>query len=231
MQNGGRPLRRQWNRVPDQDIFKRWGPAIEDVIPIIGRGVGGDHLRGARAAFLVGMVALALVCAGCFGGGRGDEVELRVFRLFRGNETPDAAAKEILRALPRLDWRKYDRVSGGEAIVVLCWLSEVQMRDTEDVVCVLRATRGLDGALAEQYCSIVDKLYTADPKRFVRALSQLRAKEIRLICSFLSYSAGYSADKPRMEAATARLLAEPDLSEREKALAEQIMQSISGSAR
>lgn len=153
--------------------------------------------------------------------------ERYVLKLFKGDGTPDIDAWAILTTLPAINWSVYGKESGGRTMELLQWLDNRQISDVTEVTYILKGTTGLDGAFADQYCTIVGTLLTADPAIFVKALGQLTAAQSDQIISFTAYYACGRSDTASVQERLKSLLDSSDLAAQQKERADKLLRAIS----
>ena len=161
------------------------------------------------------------------GGFRSEEPppEQRIVSLYKGDATSDANASEIIRLLPSIDWRVYDKASKGGSFDLLTWLYNRNLTDVNEIACVLGAIKGLDGALTEQHSNIAGKTFSNAPLSFVKALATLPRQQIDDVTFRLAYYASYD-DPSRFRALAEALLEKPDLTARARELVANLVTSL-----
>lgn len=65
--------------------------------------------------------------------------------------------------------------------------------EVQDITNILKATQGLDGALAEQYSNIIGKLCSNNLEKFIESFATLDNKQAEQIYKFLEYNFGYGS--------------------------------------
>lgn len=154
--------------------------------------------------------------------------ELFIYKLFKGSKTNNDDTKKILSALQNINWNKYDQISKGKAVDLIDWLYTLGITDNEDIVSVLNATNGLDGAIAEGYSGIVANLFTADVHKFIKCLGQLELSKVKSVCPLVAYGCGYTANEKSKQIIfeTKMLLNNSDLTDKEKEVTSQLIKAF-----
>jgi len=114
-----------------------------------------------------------------------------VFSLFRRADTSAASRDRIIETLPGIDWRQYDKASGGRAMDLLQWLYGLRTQDPRHVPYLLEATTGLDGAWSETYAGIAGQLFDDHQAVFLRVLGELPSERAGTVAMLLVYHASY----------------------------------------
>jgi hypothetical protein len=156
----------------------------------------------------------------------GPEPEACIFGLFRGAATEDKARQEIFRALPDLDWSKYEKVSQGRSVELLSWMDGLDIAGEREMTALFKATKNLDGAHAEEYATVVGKLYLRDKVKFIKYLGGMQYGDSKTeqMARSVAYYMGYFPDQnEKARADTEKLLAGNELSEREKIIAKKFI--------
>lgn len=151
--------------------------------------------------------------------------ERYVLALFKGDATSDVDARRVIATLPRLNWSVYEKESGGRTMELLHWLDNRHIDDVTEIACVLKGTKGLDGAFAEMYSAVVGTLLSSDPVTFLRALSALPEDQADQICSFVGFHST-ERDMAAGKEQLGRLRNAPDLTAEEKGLADKLISAM-----
>jgi hypothetical protein len=122
--------------------------------------------------------------------------------------------KALLEALPDFNWRIYDQSYKDEAMDLLDWLSQQNITSEHDILCVLKSTKGLDGAYSEGYSNILSRIYLSITDKFIRSASQLGDAKIDALAQMLHY--GLSDKKDQVLSGLIMLLDTGGLSEKEQ---------------
>lgn len=153
-----------------------------------------DRLSTGRWPFLLVVAVVTatfLVPAGQAVSGAPPSPEQYVFSLFKGADTSAANRDRIIETLPGVDWRQYDKASGGRAMDLLQWLYGLRTQDPRHVPYLLEATTGLDGAWSETYACIVGRLFDDHQAAFLRVLGELPSERAGTVAMHLVYRASY----------------------------------------
>ena len=139
------------------------------------------------------------ILSGTVNTGTDDSTEAQIYGLFHEfREKENMYTDEILRIIDRIHWREYSKKYGGDAysaIDLLEWLSQNPRirieQDEETIAKIFHATKGLDGALTEQYCVILGNFFRSDKGKFVKVLSSQDDIDTEKICRFVAYNCAY----------------------------------------
>jgi len=147
--------------------------------------------RWSLLLLVAAVTATLLVPAGQAVWGAPQSPEHYVFSLFKGADTSAANRDRIIETLPGIDWRQYDKASGGRAMDLLQWLYGLRTQDPRHVPYLLEATTGLDGAWAETYAGIVGQLFDDHQAVFLRVLGDLPSERAGEVARLLVYHESY----------------------------------------
>jgi len=139
------------------------------------------------------------ILSGTVNTGTDDSTEAQIYGLFHEfREKENMYTDEILRIIDRIHWREYSKKYGWDAysaIDLLEWLSQNPRirieQDEETIAKIFHATKGLDGALTEQYCVILGNFFRSDKGKFVKVLSSQDDIDTEKICGFVAYNCAY----------------------------------------
>jgi len=139
------------------------------------------------------------ILSGTVNTGTDNSTEAQVYRLFHEfREKENMYTDEILKIIDRIHWREYNKKYGVDAyaaIDLLEWLSQNPRirieQDEEAMAKIFRATKGLDGALTEQYCVILGNFFRSNKGKFVKVLSDQYDIDTEKICGFVAYNCAY----------------------------------------
>lgn len=142
------------------------------------------------------------------GAGANLPVVKRVHELFQSlQEDDEKLFREILDLLPGIDWSLYSKEYGSVGTLeVLEWLYHSPLTaEGENMLNIFKATKGLDGAFAEQYAAIVGDFFRKDTEKFVKLLARLDQQSIDRVCSHVAYYNYYHVEpEEAVKAITAR---------------------------
>lgn len=152
--------------------------------------------------------------------------EVYVIGLFDGSKTTEEQATKLIAALPDVDWSALERKT-GKAVDILSWLWTRDTSNAEELRCILRATKGLDGAMAEGYAGVVGRAYRKDSLGFVRLLAGMDPAAVDLagICRDVAYDCAYY-DLADIRAGAADLQDTPGLTDREKTVLDELLKAF-----
>lgn len=139
------------------------------------------------------------ISSGTANTGTDNSTEAQIYRLFREfREKENMYTDEILKIIDKINWREYNKKFRGstyDALDLLEWLSQNPRirieQDEEAIAKIFHATKGLDGALSEQYSIIVGNFFRSDKEKFVKILSNQDDIDIEKICGFTAYNCAY----------------------------------------
>ena len=114
----------------------------------------------------------------------GDEDDFN--RLFRAQ----VPTSDIFEAMTDINWHIYCQLYPDDTVNAINWLYSQKYTDERHILCVLKATKGLDSAFSEGYAGVLANIYRADSRTFIRAAAQLSDSQIdaatKLLCFDLS---------------------------------------------
>lgn len=154
-----------------------------------------------------------------------NNIEQYIYELIEKSETDDKTKKEIFSLIKNIDWKKLNNVNENAAIKLLDWLDKSEISSETDIENLLKATKGLDGAIAEKYSTIISNLYLKDKRKFIKCLSELPIDNIDFVCSFVAYGCSYGNLKQILDD-TNKLLNTEKLSNQEKIAVEKLIESL-----
>jgi hypothetical protein len=93
----------------------------------------------------------------------------------------------IFKALAQINWRILYRLYPEVSVDAINWLYKQKITDENDILCILKATKGLDGGLSEGYSGILGNIYREDSRRFIRLSSLLDTAQIDAVAQLLCY--------------------------------------------
>ncbi|HZX45978.1 MAG TPA: hypothetical protein VFF83_01780 [Clostridia bacterium] len=132
----------------------------------------------------------------------------QVHELFQSRkENDEKSFREILDLLPGIDWSLYSKEYGSvDTLEVLEWLFLSPLTaEGENMLKIFKATKGLDGAFAEQYAAIVGDFFRNDMDKYVKLLARLDRQSIDRVCHYVAYYNYYHVEpEEAVEAITAR---------------------------
>lgn len=111
--------------------------------------------------------------------------EEKVHALFQANSAVDKSA--LLEAMTAFNWRLYDQLYHSDAVNLIDWLYQQKFTSDNEILCVLKATKGLDGGYSEGYSDILANIFKADNQTFIKLASQLDDSRIDTIAQMLCY--------------------------------------------
>jgi hypothetical protein len=122
------------------------------------------------------------------------QVEELVHGLMKESETTPENAGKIIAALPEINWRIYSQLyDDGPTdfddgpMDLIDWLYRRDITEENEILSILKATHGLDGAYSEGYSSILANIYQADPSRFIRQAGLLNPRQLVNVAFLLPY--------------------------------------------
>lgn len=155
------------------------------------------------------------------------QTEETICRLLNDTAAGQPDAPRILELLPDINWRLYS-LRCKDAPALLGWLFGLDITDQADILNLLQATHGLDGAFADGYASVVGKIFRAEPETILECLALLDDDQADLICGFIAYDCDYGYREEAKDAiAQTRALAESGtLADNERAAAQRLLKLI-----
>jgi hypothetical protein len=155
------------------------------------------------------------------------QTEETIHRLLNDTTAGRPDVPRILELLPDINWRLYG-LRFEDAPALIGWLYGLHITDQADILRLLRATRGLDGAFSEGYAGVVGKIFRAEPEAMVKCLAQLDDDQADLICGFIAYDCDYGYREEAKDAISqTRALAEDGaLADNERAAARRLLAFI-----
>lgn len=121
----------------------------------------------------------------------------RVHELFQSRQESDEKSfREILDLLPGIDWSLYSKEYGSAgAVEVLEWLYQSPLTaEGENMLNIFKATKGLDGASADQYGVIVGNFFRNDMEKYVKLLARLDRQSVDRVCRFAANNNYYHVE-------------------------------------
>lgn len=159
--------------------------------------------------------------------------EAAVSTLLRSADQNTADFNKVFTELPDINWTEYDSYTKGKAIDLIAWLYTANYRDDAQLLCLMRATSGLDGYMTEGYCGVLSKVITTDTKSFIACLAQMDQQEADQLCGYAAYGCGYRGETEPSRAALAEvkaLLDDGTLTLEERTSAEKLLKALNKEA-
>jgi len=150
-----------------------------------------------------------------------------IFDLFRGEETSAEDGEKIILALGDIDWSEYGRISRineAEPFELLDWLYHQEINGDEQIRSLQQGTRGLDGAYADIYSSILTRVFLADQMKFLSLLEGLNEKQISDVVHLVAYGCWQEPEQIKADLVT--LIEAGDLDAAAKAAAEELLETL-----
>ncbi|KXG75533.1 hypothetical protein [Thermotalea metallivorans] len=118
-------------------------------------------------------------------------IEEQIFRLFADiHEKPDNKTL-ILSIIKDINWSTYESLYSNASFDLLNWLGSISYENERDMISILQAVDGLDGAMAEEYASIVGQIFLKDKNRFIKCLSKIPETKMKTVNKFVAYYCSY----------------------------------------
>jgi hypothetical protein len=102
--------------------------------------------------------------------------EEHIHQLF-GAEGP-VSPPDFLDALAGINWRIYSQLYPEDTRDLIDWLYLQTFTADHDILCVLKATKGLDGGVSEGYAGVLANIYRNDSRQFIRLAAELDDAQI-----------------------------------------------------
>jgi hypothetical protein len=152
--------------------------------------------------------------------------------LFKGDEMSGEETTKLFDALPDINWSEYERYTDGKAMELISWLYQRGSTERVELISIVNATDGLDGAFTEGYAAILDNAFIAEPEKFVKCLAQIDAAKAERADAYIAFDCAYGAREEVKEAIalTKELISGDKLSAAEKQAAEQLLRTIEAGA-
>jgi hypothetical protein len=129
-------------------------------------------------------------------------VETTIYNIFQGDEEDKVKAEKILDQIDQIDWTVFWTISDDfspddppPTFQLLDFLKEFMFDsdiDMDKKVNFFKATKHLDGAYAEQYCSVVGDLFLQDKKGTISLISQIDPSKYEEMIGFILYRLAYT---------------------------------------
>lgn len=153
-----------------------------------------------------------------------------IFNLFNGENTSVENEEKIIQALPDINWSTCYKLDFETEELLMNWLFNRAMKthDIEPLTNFLKATKGLDGAMAEGYGWYVTQLYSNDIRKFVNSLDKLQQNELEQIHSFLlwEWSFLHCDERKKIKDDTHKILFLSDITEKEKKIINELLEVL-----
>ncbi|MGI6703713.1 MAG: hypothetical protein ACOX42_06780 [Clostridia bacterium] len=161
-------------------------------------------------------------------------VEQRIYDLFKSIDGDDEEGfNELLNLLPGIDWALYEKKHGDAedgtsgTMELLEWLTDNPFTTRgENMYKIFQATKGLDGAFADQYSMLVGSFFRSDGKRFVRLLARLDEKSIDEVCRMTAYNNYFHVEPEEAVESTTALFESKELSASERYVVDAVVKAI-----
>lgn len=156
------------------------------------------------------------------------DAERIVADLFKENATNEEDIKKLFATLPGINWSEYERYTDGKAMDLIQWLYRRGMTDSEEILSIMNATDGLDGAFSEGYAAILDNAFMNGPEDFIKCLAQLDSAKAERVDAYVAYDCDWGGREEVKPAiiTTKELMAGSELTDTELKAAEQLLRTI-----
>ena len=110
-----------------------------------------------------------------------------------------AYRRDVFTNLPDMDWQEFGKLGGidssGTIFALLDWLSQQEHYSSGDIYFIQRgyASRGIDGAYAEDYCYLLSRALFSDPVAYAKALARSTADD-EAVQTLIMGGTAYGAD-------------------------------------
>ncbi len=160
-----------------------------------------------------------------------DSKEYQIYQLFRkiaSGDGSDTEEEEFFSSLKDMDWRILFNIRIGTtdaASEIQGWLYSNDIRSEKYIKDLLKATKGLDGAMSEGYSGIVAKLFRQDKSLFIKCLGEMPEADMEQICFYVAYGCSYF-DMEQISTDTKKMLDTEKLTKAEAAAINRLMYSF-----
>ncbi len=152
-----------------------------------------------------------------------NSIEEYIYKAFKGANTSENDRIVIMNTIQYIDWWKYYQFSHGKGIELIDWLYTIKITDPKEMTSVLKATKNLDGAVAEGYSDIIANIFLENKLTFIQCLSQFSYDEIDNICCLLAYGCSYGKNYDEIKSETDAMISKGILSIKEKKVVDAIL--------
>lgn len=150
--------------------------------------------------------------------------EKRVYELFNQEVINKEDEKEIIRLLSDIDWIEYYRLTDGD-LKLMEWILQLEITESDDVLQLLNATNGLDGAMADTYSSIMGNLLEKNMETFISCMTQLNEAKAEIVYNLIGYDLSYD-DQGGVVVTKLNELLKKELSAKESDICQRLLQEI-----
>lgn len=161
-----------------------------------------------------------------------DSKEYQLYQLFEkiaAGDGSDTEEEEFFSSLKDMDWRILFNIRIGTntdaASEIQGWLYSNDINSENHIKDILKATKGLDGAMSEGYSGIVAKLFRQDKSLFVKCLGEMPEADMEQICFYVAYGCSYF-DMAEISVDTKKMLDTEKLTKAEAAVVNRLMYSF-----
>ncbi len=149
--------------------------------------------------------------------------EERIHQLFLDSQGFEADPA-LLDALTDINWRIYSQLYPDDDPDLIGWLYLQTFTSEHDILCVLKATKGLDGGLSEGYAGVLANIYRHDSRQFLRLAAELDDAQIAVVAHLACYDLVFSKTQVTSELEGYR--SGGSLTEKELLVIDEIMYSL-----
>jgi hypothetical protein len=151
-------------------------------------------------------------------------LEEQVYMLFNSGDITKEDRKRIIRALPSINWKRYEEIVGGYPIDILNWLYSLDIEDEDDIVSIIKTMKNSDGAYSEMINSIIVKTYSNDKIKFIKSLAKI-PEYAEIVGSCLRYDGYYKKDNQDINKDKEMFISSPNLTKEEKEIAKKLLEA------
>ena len=123
-----------------------------------------------------------------------ESVEQRIYELFKkaaASNASDETKNEFFNSIKDINWITLNEIHENASYELLGWLYTSEISNEINITNLLKATKGLDGAMSEGYSGITAKLFLQDKRKFIICLSKVPADSVDNICFYVAYGCSY----------------------------------------
>ena len=157
-----------------------------------------------------------------------ESAEQRIYELFKkaaANDASDEAKNEFFNSFKYINWKILNEIHENASYDLLDWLYTSEISSEINITNLLKATKGLDGAMSEGYSGITAKLFLQDKHKFITCLSRVPVDSVDNICSYVAYGCSYF-DLKQIVDDTEKLINTEEMSNQEIIVAKKLKDAI-----
>lgn len=150
--------------------------------------------------------------------------EEKLLRVFSKTLLAGENRTKFFELLDGIDWSNLNKVDSKTTFEILDWLYSKTDYSELEILSIMGAYRGLDGAMAEKYSALIANIFVINELDFVKMLKTKSDPNQKIVCMQIAYGCTYKNSKTIIKIAEEIMAKNPN--SEEGLLLNSIVQSI-----